>query len=255
MVSIGPQGHHDHPPRDPRALASGWLPSVLALEILLSWRPTKDCRGSARVDPTDERGKSAVGCAAHPWRAAQARSAAGVSTKWATLEMARPPSPITFCVFSNTSYFTAAIGGYQFIHGDLVKASRRGAILRRIGRKNARSRSGCGGRPRTRGDSAARKDRHQNLCVVKGASPRDCSGIISTASRVRAIRFSICGTAQIRLLRPDRSNHGNSSKVISSQVATFPPDRELRLRCEQEGYDKPLTRRHPAPRSHLVGHD
>ena len=116
-------------------------------------------------------------------------------------------------------------------------------------------RNGCGGRPRTRGDSAARKDRHQNLCVVKGASPRDCSGIISTASRVRAIRFSICGTAQIRLLRPDRSNHGNSSKVISSQVATFPPDRELRLRCEQEGYDKPLTRRHPAPRSHLVGHD
>src|ERR1700704_2683803 len=73
VVSIGPQGHHDHPPRDPRALASGRLPSVLALEIPLSWRPTVDCRGSARVDPTGERGKSAVGCAAHPWRAAQAR--------------------------------------------------------------------------------------------------------------------------------------------------------------------------------------
>jgi hypothetical protein len=28
------------------------------------------------------------------------------------LEMARPPSPITFCVFSNTSSFTAAISGY-----------------------------------------------------------------------------------------------------------------------------------------------
>src|SRR3981189_3527350 len=73
MVFIGPQSHHHHPPPDPPALASGWLPSVLALEILLSWRPTEDCRGSTRVDPEDERGKSAVGSAAHPWRAAQAR--------------------------------------------------------------------------------------------------------------------------------------------------------------------------------------
>jgi hypothetical protein len=28
MVSIGPEDHHDHPARDPRALASGLLPSV-----------------------------------------------------------------------------------------------------------------------------------------------------------------------------------------------------------------------------------
>jgi len=33
MVSIGPEDHDDHPARDPRALASGRLPSVLALEI------------------------------------------------------------------------------------------------------------------------------------------------------------------------------------------------------------------------------
>ena len=33
MVSIGPQGHHDHPARDPRALASSWLRSVLALSL------------------------------------------------------------------------------------------------------------------------------------------------------------------------------------------------------------------------------
>ena len=58
---IGPQGCHDHPPRDPRALASGRLSPVLALEIPLSWRPTEDRRGSPRVDPADERGKSAVG--------------------------------------------------------------------------------------------------------------------------------------------------------------------------------------------------
>src|SRR6476660_7309952 len=54
-------------------LASGRLPSVLALEIPPSWRPTEDCRGSTRVDPTDERGKSAVGSAARPRHAAQAR--------------------------------------------------------------------------------------------------------------------------------------------------------------------------------------
>jgi hypothetical protein len=35
MVSIGPEGHHDHPARDLRALASGGFPPVLALEIPL----------------------------------------------------------------------------------------------------------------------------------------------------------------------------------------------------------------------------
>ena len=39
----------------------------------VSRRPTKDRCGSARTDPADERRKSAVGSAAHPWRAAQAR--------------------------------------------------------------------------------------------------------------------------------------------------------------------------------------
>src|SRR6266516_7481822 len=61
MVSVGPEDHHYHPARDPRALASRWLPSVLALEIPVSRRPTKDPCGSARTDPADERRKSAVG--------------------------------------------------------------------------------------------------------------------------------------------------------------------------------------------------
>src|SRR3954452_20541244 len=40
MVPISPQDHDDHPTGDPRALASSWLPSVLALEIpLLGGRP------------------------------------------------------------------------------------------------------------------------------------------------------------------------------------------------------------------------
>src|SRR5438876_10758531 len=67
------QGHHDHPSRDSRTLASSRLPSVLAVEIPLSWRPTEDRCGTARADPADERGKFAVGSAAHPWRTTQAR--------------------------------------------------------------------------------------------------------------------------------------------------------------------------------------
>src|SRR5215510_641939 len=55
MVSVDPPGHHDHPPGDPCALASGRLPSVLALEISRSWRSTASWRGSARADPADER--------------------------------------------------------------------------------------------------------------------------------------------------------------------------------------------------------
>src|SRR5712672_3198746 len=39
MVSISPQGHHDYPPRDSRAMTPSRLPPVLALEIPLPWRP------------------------------------------------------------------------------------------------------------------------------------------------------------------------------------------------------------------------
>ena len=66
MVSISPQGHHDCPPRDPRAMAPSRLPPVLALEIPFPWRPAANRRGPARADPADERRQSAVGSAAHP---------------------------------------------------------------------------------------------------------------------------------------------------------------------------------------------
>ena len=52
------QGHHDHPSRDSCTLASSRFPSVLAVEIPLSWRPTEDRCGTARADPADERSKS-----------------------------------------------------------------------------------------------------------------------------------------------------------------------------------------------------
>jgi hypothetical protein len=64
MISLGAQGHHNHSAGDRRALASGRLPPVLALEILLAWRPTEDRCGTARADPADECGKSFVGSAA-----------------------------------------------------------------------------------------------------------------------------------------------------------------------------------------------
>jgi hypothetical protein len=53
--SSGPQGHHDHPARDPRALASDWLLLLLALEIAFIWGPATNCRRAACVDPADER--------------------------------------------------------------------------------------------------------------------------------------------------------------------------------------------------------
>src|SRR2546429_908745 len=44
MVSIDPQGHHDHPAGDPCALAPGRLPAILAVEIPLPWRATARVR-------------------------------------------------------------------------------------------------------------------------------------------------------------------------------------------------------------------
>jgi hypothetical protein len=55
MVSSGPQGHHNHPARDPRALASDWLSSLLALEIPLPRGPATNRRRAACVDPADGR--------------------------------------------------------------------------------------------------------------------------------------------------------------------------------------------------------
>src|SRR5437867_3127232 len=55
------QGHHDHPSQDSCTLASSRFPSVLAVEIPLSWRPTEDRCGTARADPADERRKFLVG--------------------------------------------------------------------------------------------------------------------------------------------------------------------------------------------------
>jgi hypothetical protein len=48
------KGHHDHPARDPRALASGRLSPLLALEIAFIWGPATNRHGPARADPADE---------------------------------------------------------------------------------------------------------------------------------------------------------------------------------------------------------
>src|SRR6266545_5576731 len=54
LVSIGPQGHHDHPSRDSRALASCRFSPLLALEISEFGRPTANQCGFAGIDPADE---------------------------------------------------------------------------------------------------------------------------------------------------------------------------------------------------------
>src|SRR5438128_7628800 len=82
------------PTGDPCSLASSRLPPVLALEISLSWRPTEDRRGPARVDPADERGKSVVGSTTHPWRVAQARfRGRSVERREVHGQAMRPPVP------------------------------------------------------------------------------------------------------------------------------------------------------------------
>src|SRR5260370_13634714 len=69
MVSIGPGCHHDHPTRDPCALASRRFPPVLALEVPLPWRSAAGRSGPACTDPSDERCQSALELAAPPLRA------------------------------------------------------------------------------------------------------------------------------------------------------------------------------------------
>src|SRR5712675_2104525 len=56
---------------DARALAQGRLSLLLALEVAPTGRATADRHGAARVDPADERRKSALGRATHPRRTAQ----------------------------------------------------------------------------------------------------------------------------------------------------------------------------------------
>jgi hypothetical protein len=64
---------YDHPARDTRALEQGRLSLLLALEVAPTRRATADPHGAARIDPADEHGESALGCATHPRRTAQAR--------------------------------------------------------------------------------------------------------------------------------------------------------------------------------------
>src|ERR1035437_7051160 len=54
LVSFNPEGSHNHPARDPRALASGGLSLLLAVEIAPSGRATADQDGPPRDDPADE---------------------------------------------------------------------------------------------------------------------------------------------------------------------------------------------------------
>jgi hypothetical protein len=61
LVSINPAASHNHPAGDARALASGRLSALLALEIASTGRAATNRDGAARANPADERRKSAVG--------------------------------------------------------------------------------------------------------------------------------------------------------------------------------------------------
>jgi transposase InsO family protein len=61
MVPVDPEGSYDHPSRDARALASGRISLLLALEVARTGRATEDRDGSSRIDSADEHGESALG--------------------------------------------------------------------------------------------------------------------------------------------------------------------------------------------------
>ncbi len=61
MVSVDPAGPQDHPSRDARALASGGLSPLLALEVALTGRTAADRDGPPRIDPADEHREPAWG--------------------------------------------------------------------------------------------------------------------------------------------------------------------------------------------------
>src|ERR1700724_2964243 len=60
------KGPHDHPSRDPCALASGWFSQLLALEVTIIGRAAADRDGVARADPADEHGEPSLGRTTHP---------------------------------------------------------------------------------------------------------------------------------------------------------------------------------------------
>src|SRR6201997_5164649 len=61
MVSINPEGSHDHTARDARALAQGRLSALLALEIASTGRAAASRDGAARADPADEYREATLG--------------------------------------------------------------------------------------------------------------------------------------------------------------------------------------------------
>ena len=61
LVSSNPEGSHNRPGRDARALAQGRLSLLLALEVALTGRAATNRDGAARADPADERRKFALG--------------------------------------------------------------------------------------------------------------------------------------------------------------------------------------------------
>ena len=63
----------DHCARHFDPVASKRLPGLLAVEVAIERWPSEDSRGSPQADPRDEPSEPTVGCAANPWRAAQAR--------------------------------------------------------------------------------------------------------------------------------------------------------------------------------------
>jgi len=87
LVSISPQCYHNHPARNPGAMASCRFLPLLALEISEPGRPTANRCGFAGIDPGDDRWKFALGCTAH-WFVRKKRAFCKSSSEFAEFDWA-----------------------------------------------------------------------------------------------------------------------------------------------------------------------
>jgi hypothetical protein len=81
LVSIAPEGAHDHSARDALALAQGRLSQLLAFEISSTGRSATNRDGAARADPADGHREPTLGRAADPHPLCRAGQQMGFATK------------------------------------------------------------------------------------------------------------------------------------------------------------------------------
>jgi transposase InsO family protein len=117
-------------------MAPGRLSSVLALEIVLPWRPATNRRGPSHADPAGERRESPLGRATYPWRAKLGFDVAQSSVAKYMVKRNGPPSQGWHTFLRNHApdiaamdLFVAPTIGFNLLYGFvIVRLARRRLI-------------------------------------------------------------------------------------------------------------------------------